>query len=137
MPQGAPAMPPGPPGMPPGASPSVPDPETEQALAQAELLSRLEQLGDQDLHTIQHGISPQAIAVLKKVMPELGEVLDIIEEGVHATQGEMDDDGYEEGDESDEGSQADEADDESEGEAEEPDEPTPLPARPRTKLGQM
>lgn len=137
MSPGAPAMPPGPPGMPSG-QPPMSDPGQEQNLAQAELLSRLEQLDDRDLHTIQHGIDPKAVAVLKKVIPELGAVLDMIEEGAQAAQDEMgDSDGYDEGDEQDEGSPADEADDESKGEAEEPDEAVPPPGRPRTKLGQM
>lgn len=146
-PQGA--MPPGPPGMPPGAPPGPPggapqDPAAMQGLAQAELLSRLEQLGDHDLAAIQHGISPQAVAVLARVVPELGVVLELIEEGVRAAQGDTGGDSYA-GDEGDYASDDDSKPDDTDAEGVDPEEPdaddeeeAPLrPARPKTALGRM
>lgn len=145
-PQGGPPMPPGPPGMPPGGGVS----QDPAALAQAELLSRIERLGDHDLTEIQHGISPQAVAILKRVVPELGIVLELIEEGVRAAQGDTDVDGADEG-EGDYGADDDSGPDDTDAEGVDPEEPdaddeepayakggrTSAPRRPKTKLGSM
>lgn len=150
-----PTPPPGPPGgtqnagPPPGLSPVGPqqpqDPAAMQGLAQAELLSRLEQLGDHDLAAIQHGISPQAVAVLARVVPELGVVLELIEEGVRAAQGDTGGDYAGDEGEGDYASDDDSEPDDTDAEGVDPEEPdaddeeeAPLrPARPKTALGRM
>lgn len=150
-PQGGPPMPPGPmppgaPGMPPGPPGGAPqDPQAMKSLAQADLLSRIEQLGDHDLAAIQHGISPQAISVLGRIMPELADVLGLIEEGVHAAQGDPGDSG------GDSASDDDAMPDDTDAQGVDPDEPdaddeepqyarggrTSAPRRSKTQLGRM
>jgi len=42
------------------------------------LLQRVDRLTPQDLQAVETGVSPQAVAVLKKVIPEIGFLLDMI-----------------------------------------------------------
>lgn len=76
----------------PGARPPVPQgagqqlPEIAKFLEpnnemQAELLRRLDKLTPQDVAAFQKGVTPQAIAVLKKLFPEIGFILDMAVQG--------------------------------------------------------
>ncbi len=81
MPQGAPQAPQAAPQAPPQQpAAQVPpdfarnvDPGNEM---QMELIARIEQLTPQDAQAFSTGVSPQAVAVLKKVIPEVGFILD-------------------------------------------------------------
>lgn len=73
----------GPAPAPPGGAPGAPQPQFQGQVdprnpLQKALLMRVDRLLPQDLQALNTGIAPPAVAVLKKVLPEIGFLLDMI-----------------------------------------------------------
>jgi hypothetical protein len=87
-PNGASPMPPRPP-MAGAAPPAAPQPQA-QAVASAfhnEVLNRLRSLAPPDKQTLIQGITPPVAMVLKKILPELADIIDKVAPGQNVTQG--------------------------------------------------
>jgi hypothetical protein len=73
------------------APPAAPQPQQQaQAVASAfhnEVLNRLRSLAPPDKQTLIQGITPPVAMVLKKILPELADIIDKVAPGQNVTQG--------------------------------------------------